>query len=58
VRWLAHELDAGLEALFRADPAVAAAMPGAQAAVAEGRESPAAAAARLLGLFAARRGPP
>ena len=53
VRWLAHELDEGLKALFRADPAVAAALPQAEEAVAEGRESPAAAATRLLALFRA-----
>jgi LAO/AO transport system kinase len=53
VRWLAHELDEGLKARFRAHPAVAAALPGAEAAVAAGTETPAAAAARLLGLFGA-----
>ena len=52
VRWLAHELDEGLKARFRAHPAVAAALPAAEAAVATGAETPSAAAARLLGLFA------
>jgi LAO/AO transport system kinase len=56
VRWLAYELDEGLKALFGGDPAVAEALPAARSAVADGRESPSAAAARLLHLFAARRG--
>ena len=53
VRWLAHELDEGLKARFRAHPAVAVALPDAEASVAVGAETPAAAAARLLGLFGA-----
>ena len=52
VRWLRHELDEGLKTLFRADASVARALPAAEAAVAAGRETPAAAAGRLLDLFA------
>lgn len=51
VRWLSHELDEGLKAMFRADPSVSGALPRAEAEVAAGRESPSAAAARLLSLF-------
>jgi len=50
-RWLWRELQAGLEETFRHHPKVAAALPETEAAVAEGRLTPAAAAERLLELF-------
>ena len=50
-RWLWRELQAGLEETFRHHPGVAAALPETEAAVAEGRLTPAAAAERLLALF-------
>jgi len=50
-RWLWRELQAGLEETFRHHPAVAEALPETEAAVAEGRLTPAAAAEKLLALF-------
>jgi LAO/AO transport system kinase len=50
-RWLWRELQAGLEETFRHHAAVAAALPEVEAAVAEGRLTPAAAAEKLLALF-------
>jgi len=52
-RWLWRELQAGLEETFRHHPAVAAALAETEAAVAEGRLTPAAAAERLLAIFRA-----
>ncbi|MEL7464022.1 MAG: methylmalonyl Co-A mutase-associated GTPase MeaB [Pseudomonadota bacterium] len=51
-RWMRFELDEGLKAAFAAHPDVAAALPDAEAAVGAGAETPEAAAARLLALFA------
>jgi LAO/AO transport system kinase len=50
-RWLWRELQAGLVETFRHHPAVAAALPEVEEAVAEGRLTPAAAAEKLLALF-------
>ncbi len=49
--WLWRELEEGLTEAFRQAPAVAAALPGLEAAVANGSVSPSAAARRLLALF-------
>lgn len=51
VRWMRFELEEGLKAAFAADPAVAAAMPGAEAAVAAGKIAPESAADELLAAF-------
>jgi LAO/AO transport system kinase len=51
VGWFRHETEQGLAALFRADPAVAAALPALEAQVADGALAPDAAAARLLAAF-------
>ncbi|MEO1612118.1 MAG: methylmalonyl Co-A mutase-associated GTPase MeaB, partial [Pseudomonadota bacterium] len=50
-RWMRFELEEGLKAAFAAHPAVAAALPEAEAGVGAGRETPEAAATRLLSLF-------
>lgn len=49
--WLLRDLHDGLLDWLRADPAVAAELPRQQAAVAEGRITPAAAARKLLGML-------
>ncbi|MEO0361524.1 MAG: methylmalonyl Co-A mutase-associated GTPase MeaB [Pseudomonadota bacterium] len=51
VRWMRAELEEGLKAAFAADPAVAAALPEAEASVAAGERTPEAAAEALLGAF-------
>jgi LAO/AO transport system kinase len=50
-RWLHHEINEGLKALFAADPAIRQALPEAETVVADGQETPGAAADRLLALF-------
>ncbi|HYD98216.1 MAG TPA: methylmalonyl Co-A mutase-associated GTPase MeaB [Alphaproteobacteria bacterium] len=49
--WLWQEVEAALLAAFRADPAVAAALPSAELGVTAGRETPPAAARRLIEAF-------
>jgi LAO/AO transport system kinase len=56
VRWLHHEIDEGLKALFAGDPATARALAEAEVAVAAGGETPGAAADRLLAAFRAPSG--
>jgi LAO/AO transport system kinase len=51
VRWFRFELEQGLAAAFRADAAVAAALPAAEAQVAAGETPPEAAAQALLAAF-------
>ncbi len=55
-RWFRFEIDEGLRAAFRADPAVAQALPGLTARVMSGAITPEAAAAEALRIFAGRRG--
>ncbi len=49
--WLRRELEEGLKAAFATHPAVAAALPRAEARIEAGEEAPEAAAERLLALF-------
>ncbi|MEM7545445.1 MAG: methylmalonyl Co-A mutase-associated GTPase MeaB [Pseudomonadota bacterium] len=50
-RWMRFEIDEGLKTAFTATPAIAAALPDMEAAVAEGRTTPEAAAQTLLAIF-------
>jgi LAO/AO transport system kinase len=52
VGWMRFELEQGLRAMLRADPAVRAMTPALERAVAEGAITPDAAAARALAAFA------
>jgi LAO/AO transport system kinase len=54
VQGFRHEIDEGLKAAFRADPQVAAALPGLEAAVGAGALAPEVAAEQALALFLRR----